>query len=232
MVQRKRTEVQEPKAIDPNCTLYEYLQQVGLVKKIVDIAIAQEKAPSHLRREYEQEIFTTWSQYKPDLRFKPGQIAAYAHQAARHAVLRVRREIGGPVTLPSSAFRKKKDGTTYVTPGALAAPLNWNEMEDWLKLDDQIGDAATLIVGGLNPMVSEENEEGVVSSDRGYHEVCMDRVAALSSCKGRLSERQLKIAEMLLIGEPFSAIQDALGIKKHKLLSEMESVKRLLGNQD
>lgn len=83
-------------------------------------------------------IRMTWMSKFPnkDL-YEQSQIASYAHRMARHAALHCNRELGSAVRLPGSAFRKRKDGTTYVQPGTIARPLSWDEMDEWLSLEHQ-----------------------------------------------------------------------------------------------
>lgn len=118
--------------------LLEYLERCELAQKIIDIAMSQTNLPARLRDDAAQDIRMMWMSRTPDqVRFEQSQIASYAHQIAKHAALRCRRELGSAVRLPGSAFRKRKDGSTYVQPGTIARPLDWDEMDEWFSLEDQ-----------------------------------------------------------------------------------------------
>lgn len=118
--------------------LLQYLERNELAQKIIDIAMSQTNLPPRLRDDAAQEIRMMWMSRVPDqVRFEQAQIASYAHQIAKHAALRCRRELGSAVRLPGSAFRKRKDGSTYVQPGTIARPLDWDEMDEWFSLEDQ-----------------------------------------------------------------------------------------------
>lgn len=118
--------------------LLQYLERTELAQKIIDIAMSQTNLPPRLRDDAAQEIRIMWMSRTPDVvRFEQSQIASYAHQIAKHAALRCRRELGSAVRLPGSAFRKRKDGSTYVQPGTIARPLDWDEMDEWFSMEDQ-----------------------------------------------------------------------------------------------
>lgn len=118
--------------------LLNYLERVQLAQKIIDISVSQTNLPQRLKDDAAQEIRIMWMSRTPDqVRFEQAQIASYAHRIAKHAALRCRRELGSAVRLPGSAFRKRKDGTTYVQPGTIARPLDWDEMDEWFSLEDQ-----------------------------------------------------------------------------------------------
>lgn len=118
--------------------LLQYLERTELAQKIIDIAMSQTNLPPRLRDDAAQDIRIMWMSRTPDVvRFEQSQIASYAHQIAKHAALRCRRELGSAVRLPGSAFRKRKDGSTYVQPGTIARPLDWDEMDEWFSMEDQ-----------------------------------------------------------------------------------------------
>lgn len=132
---------------DPTCVaastatrenLLDYLERKELAQKLIDIAVSQTNCPPRLRDDAGQDIRIMWMGRTPDTeRYGESQIASYAHRMARHAALRCRRELGSACRLPGSAFRKRKDGTTYVQPGTIANPLNWDDMDEWFSLEDQ-----------------------------------------------------------------------------------------------
>lgn len=228
--ERKRKAVVPPKRVTKEMSLFEYLSQCTppLTKKIIDIACSQTQVPPELRDDAAQEISIQWSLTKPDCRqYKPGQVASYAHRMARHAALRLRRELGSSVRLPGSAFRKRKDGTSYVTPGALAAPLSWNELESWFQTD---GLADGIGGGSFQGVDMEELAEAVESLEESgaattavdeEGETRKERANHLSVHSEKLTVRQAKIMSMLVDGETYEEIMTALDIKKGVLMREL-----------
>jgi len=223
---RKRKAVVPPEKLKKGINLMEYLSscQPPLDKKIIDISIAQTGVPSELRDDAAQEIRVTWTMMKPDIReYKPGQIAAYAHRVARHTALRVRRDLGSAVRLPGSAFRKKKDGSTYVTPGLLAAPLQWEELEGWLDTDDAAD--STFSINNLSPEVSyviEEFEQAITQVDDEETETMNQRLSLVNAKAHVLSPLQRDILIHLITGDSYESIQNKLKLKRAMLLNEIE----------
>jgi DNA-directed RNA polymerase specialized sigma24 family protein len=221
-------------------SLFEYLSQCTppLTKKLIDIACSQTQVPPELRDDAAQEISIQWSTTKPDCRqFKPGQVASYAHRMARHTALRLRRELGSSVRLPGSAFRKRKDGSSYVTPGALAAPLSWNELESWFQtegLTDSIGGGVSAFQGvdaeELNAAV-EGLEEGANGEEYFDEELESRRLrrAHLDENEDKLTVRQATILGMMIEGDSYDEILSAMGIKKGVLMREIAIASALLG---
>jgi hypothetical protein len=116
--------------------LYEKLVEFDLERKLVEISIAEAKVPPSLKDEAAQEIRIDWLKAKVKAQYTKGEVASYAYRIGCHSALRVRRELGSAVRLPGSAFRKRKNGESYVSPGVLAAPLDWDDMEEWLVTND------------------------------------------------------------------------------------------------
>jgi DNA-binding NarL/FixJ family response regulator len=112
-------------------------------RKLIDIATAEAKVPLELKADAAQEIRLAWHKAKVKVAFSFGETASYAHRIALHAALRTWRELGSTMRLPGSAFRKKKDGTTHVNPGILAAPIDISEVEDRLVYGEEA--SSTLI---------------------------------------------------------------------------------------
>lgn len=110
--------------------LFTTLKTLELDKKLIDITLATTNTPTEIRKDVAQHICEKWSQSLVDPQYKPGQVASYAYRIARHAAFRERREIGHPVRLPGNIFRKRADGTTYATPGTIAAPLDIDELSE------------------------------------------------------------------------------------------------------
>lgn len=227
---RARRAVVPPKHISAQMSLFDYLSrcQPPLVDKIIDIACSQVQVPPSLREDAHQEIAITWSQLKPDTKaFKPGQIAAYAHQMARHTALRVRRDLGAPVRLPGSAFRKRKDGTSYVTPGVLADALDWNEMETWFNADGAEGGASAARDDLMSQVPFSELEEP--AAEESAEEVALaERLAVLKANKDVLTERQATIMNLLVEGHTYDDIMTRLNIKRGVLMREISIATTML----
>ncbi len=231
----RRTAVGPPAKIFKGMTLFDYLRecQPPLDKKVIDIALAQTQVPRSLRDDAEQEIRLVWSTIKPDVKkYKPGQIVSYAHRVGFHASLKLRRELGSSVRLPGSAFRKRKDGTSYVTPGVLSVALDWNELESWFDTNEgaEPSEFMSQFDASMMPDAEEvselDGESGAVDIDE---ETRRARLAALEKNANKLSKRQYKIMAQMIAGESFEDIQNKTGVKKGMLLREICIVASILG---
>lgn len=228
----RRKPVVPPEKVHKNMTLFEYLAncQPALDKKIIDIATAQTQVPHDLREDAAQEIRLVWATLKPDLKYKPGQIASYAHRVASHAALRLRRELGSSVRLPGSAFRKRKDGSSYVTPGVLSVALDWNELEGWFDTSENVEAAgftpssAPSLLAQLEDMSSDDGD-----TDEVEEEVRRARLEALERHAKKLSRRQFSVLARLIAGETFEDIQQRTGYKKGVVLREIAIGASLIG---
>lgn len=235
---RQRKAVVPPPKITKNMSVFDYLRgcQPPLDKKIIDIACSQSNVAPELKDDAAQEIAMLWSTMKPDtVKYKPGQIAAYAHQMARHAALRLRRELGSSVRLPGSAFRKRKDGSSYVTPGVLASALDWAELENWFQADDLPEGAMGAISSvsmDVDGVARVLEEEGQMTSDEDSEEAQRkERTALLESNKAALSERQYKIMKSLIDGATFDEVlaEQKPPIKKGVLMREIAVASSVMG---
>ena len=242
MPKKARIPLVAPVDLPDSATIFDYLDKAGVARKIIDIATAYAKVPMELREDAAQEIKTTWSQTKPNLAYKPGQIAAYAHRIAIHAALRLRRELGSAVRLPGSAFRQKSDGTTYVTPGALATALAWNDVEEWMHSDDwnpsfePINQAAEASPFQLTIPAQAESDEDSETDRAVYLETDPDyvqkqRVQEVCLASSELTLRQRRIMDLLLAGEEIPVILATLDIKRNTLTKEHKIIKEQLAKR-
>jgi DNA-directed RNA polymerase specialized sigma24 family protein len=225
---RKRKAVVPPEKIFKGMSLFEYLNQCNppLDNKIIDIAIAQTQVPPELKLDAGQDIRLTWSQMKPDVKkYKPGQIASYAHRIARHTALRLRRELGAATRLPGSAFRKKKDGSTYVTPGLLSVPLQWEELESWLDTDEAADSAFQMSSSSGSEITSALSDFATSSTsvEDEEMEAMNQRLNMVNSKADKLTMQQREILVLLIRGESYESVQRRLNIKRAALLNEIES---------
>lgn len=234
---RQRKAVVPPDVITEDMSVFDYLRscQPPIDKKIIDIACSQTNVPTDLKDDAAQEIAFMWSTMKPDTeRFKPGQIASYAHQMARHAALRLRREIGSSVRLPGSAFRKRKDGSSYVTPGVLAHALDWNELESWFQSDDLgNGETPMTISMDLEGVLQSLEDDGQVAVDDDPEDVARaERLDVLEEHREELSSRQFAIMQSLIEGANYEEVMAEQNIKKGVLMREVAVASTIIGPID
>lgn len=238
---RQRKAVVPPSEIPAGTSLFDYLRNCTppLDRKIVDIACAKAKVPLKLRQDASQEITLMWSQTVPEVgKYKPGQIAAYATRMACHKALWLRREMGAAVRLPGSAFRKKKDGTSYVTPGVLAEALDWNDLENWFQTDSEAGNAEVSAQDGLelegglfSPDGMDVLEAIAVEEDEDMARQS-SRLESIEAQRHVLSTRQYEIMCALVAGHTFEEIQTQHGIKKGVLLREIAVASAVMGTDE
>jgi hypothetical protein len=230
---RTRKAVVPPSKINKDMSVFDYLKncQPPLDRKIIDIACSQSNVPADLREDAAQEISLMWATMKPDtVKYKPGQIAAYAHQMARHAALRLRRELGATVRLPGSAFRKRKDGTGYVTPGVLASALDWAELENWYQSEDSPDGFG---VSGHLPSeevrdIARALEEGTPADDSDDALVAA-RIAVLGAHKDALSPGQYAIMKDLIEGATLEEVGRRHGTRRGLIMREIAVATSILG---
>lgn len=235
---RQRKPVVPPATVVAGMSLFDYLCQCQppLDQKIIDIACSQNQVPPKLKDDAAQEIRLMWTTLTPDIElYKPGQIAAYAHRMAGHAALRLRREVGSAVRLPGSAFRRRKDGSSYVNPGVLAEALEWDKLENWFQTDDGgAGESSPATEQpmsdmGLNPLQSQEDEPAVEEDDEAIARD--DRLDLIQQHRDELTPRQFDIMESLINGETFDDVMSSLNIKKGVLMREMAVISTIVGVQ-
>lgn len=235
---KRRKAVVPSQTAKEGVSLFEYLRTCTppLDQKIIDISIAQTQVPLELRQDAAQEIRVVWSLMTPDLgRFRPGQIASYAHRMAKHTALRVRRELGSSVRLPGSAFRKRRDGSSYVTPGVLSVALDWNELEGWLDMDNASSEDSVMMNLGLG--IGEEDAlaelggmvEAAYTPEESEEETLKQRHAIIESFKDQLTDRQYQILVRLTKGDTYEEIQAALQIKKGVMMRELNNAACIIG---
>lgn len=211
-----------PAHIPENMSLFDYLSNCRppVHKKIADITCSQQRLPPDLREDAAQEIFAVWATMRPDTqKYRPGQIASYAHRMAGHACLRLRRELGSAVRLPGSAFRKRRDGSTYVTPGVLATAMDWNELEGFLNTD------------GIEESAYSPDSENAVAvlrdepvSDDSEEQVAAGRMAQLQAIRHLIEAEAFRVMERLIHGFTHDDIQAELGIKRGVIMRHVSNV--------
>lgn len=227
-----RKAVVPPAVVTPDMSVFDYLRACTppLDKKIIEIACSQAQVPTDLREDAAQEIRCMWFSLKPDTaKYRPGQIASYAHRVALHAALRLRRELGSSVRLPGSAFRKRKDGSPYVTPGVLAAAIDWNDLEGWFQSENaesfsaegapaELGEFCTLPEEDMMDVPAVEQEPEVAQ-----------RLEHLQEYREYLTERQYAVLTALIEGANYDEIMQEHGIKKGVLMRELALASAVVG---
>lgn len=235
----RRKAVVPPRKTKAGMNLFDYLRNCNppLDKKIIDIACAEAKVPPALRRDAAQDICVMWTVFKPDLAFKPGQIASYAHRMAHQTALRTRRDMGGPVRLPASAFRKRKDGSSYLNPGLLAEALDWNFLEAWMQIEG----TSEASFSGVSPMTSahdailnhieRESTSELSGSSETVH-AFNERMTQLDRYVHVLTRRQYTVMRALIEGSSFEEIEKDLDIRKGLLMKELAIATGLMASAD
>lgn len=209
-------------------SLYDYLAACTppMAERLVGIALAAYNAPRQLRDEIAQEIRIAWVVRKPNYKYEPAQIAAYAYRIAYHITLKAWREMGSPVRLPGSAFRKRSDGSTYVTPGLLAAPLDWAEMENWFRTDDLPDfDGGVAAPVGHGPFDVTDDDHDLEEAADEEDDLQRRRQDFLDEHREpcRLNELEYQALSMLIAGADCDRIQDTLQLKRGQLHKLLES---------
>lgn len=223
---KERKAVVPPLEVPPTMSLFDYLRACNppLDKKIIDIACSKTQTMGDLKEEAAQEICIVWAQIKPDTKkYKPGQIASYANYVAKHAALRVRRDMGSAVRLPGSAFRKRKDGTSYVTAGVLADALNWHDLESWfLGSDENVGDSSMVQAQDPTSALAGVFEGDIALSTEDMEDQELDsRLSRLDDLKAFMTDMQYRIMKDMIEGVSFDDIMTKYNIKKGILLREV-----------
>lgn len=201
-------------------TLYSTISQLGLERKLIDISLVKAQIPRALHDDVAQEIRISWLAAKADPNLSDGETASYAHTIAFHTALRVRRDLAGAVRLPGSAFRKRADGSTYVQPGHLAAPVPWEDLSEVLQTEEERG-----------PGADNEWEElpDNLDADADPRRPQSELEQRLRSC---LTRKQLRIISMLRRGHTLSQIERGMGIQSNTLQRNLRIIRRRVSGSE
>jgi len=200
-------------------TLYDKVSHMGLERKLIDISLAKAQIPRSLYDDVSQEIRISWLGAKANPKLSDGETASYAHTIAFHTALRVRRDLAGAVRLPGSAFRKRADGTTYVQPGHLAAPVPWEDLSEVLQTDEE-----------KRPDVESEWEELPDNLDEeiDLRRPQSDLEQRLRRC---LTKKQLRIISLLKRGHTLSQIERRISIQSNTLQRNLRIICRRISEE-
>ncbi|MBK3780046.1 hypothetical protein G3A43_07235 [Paraburkholderia aspalathi] len=114
-------------------SIYDRLQEYGLLRKVTDIVMAKIAIPWHLRKDAEQEVHTAWLALKAK-NVQRDQMAYYAYLSGQHAALKLRRTIGAVVTIPGALFRTGRNTAFMEAIGAAVNPKDVDDYRDSLEL--------------------------------------------------------------------------------------------------
>jgi hypothetical protein len=114
-------------------SIFDRLQEYGLLRKVTDIVMAKIAIPWHLRKDAEQEVHTAWVALKAK-NVQRDQLAYYAYLSGQHAALKLRRTIGAVVTIPGALFRTGRDTAFMEAIGAAVNPKDVDDYRDSLEL--------------------------------------------------------------------------------------------------
>lgn len=217
--------------ITESTTLLDWLQGCNppLDKKLIDIVCHEKNIPANLHEEVAQELRLLWSRQKPRAEFNSRQTASYAHDMAGKQALRVKRDLGSAARLPGSAFRKRKDGTSYVTPGILAQPLDWHSLESWMDIDDTTSGEVHGAMSGQGEMTYRPTEADYISDSHLEEESRRDRSDALEGVRHMLTARQYAIVKSMIDGANMKDIMAEFGIKRGVLIREVNIAATFIG---
>ena len=196
--------------------LYDKLVHYGLARKIIEISLNETKTPHSLHEDAAQEIRMAWAKAKAKPEFSQGETASYAHRIAVNTCRKVQRDLGSAVRLPGSAFRKRRDGTSYVTPGVLSAPLDWAEVEERLNRDggdDELSDA----MGWCADAFTAELDSSHVMTP-----------VQMAKIKRVLNDKQWLILTHLLTGGDVDSLQRMLETRRSSVVRQITMIRKEL----
>lgn len=197
-------------------SVYERLVELEYDERIIAIALEKSKIPYSLREDAAQEIRIAWMSAKVKPEFSNGELYSYASTIGVHTARRVWRELGNVLRLPGSAFREKKDGTTYVQPGHLTAPMQWEDMEEILVLNEKEWSSCEYSWDQLPKDLDKSPKNPL-------------EVGALEArLRMILTERQRLIVSLLAQGKSMAQIERKLDIEESTLRRHMRQIRQRL----
>lgn len=194
-------EVEAPKT---RVTIYDYLFERGMLRKLTDIALNKAGVPWHLRDEAAQEIRMAWATYEAKTDLAQSRVYQYATTAGEHAALKLRRKIGAVVSIPGQAFRDPDSQFMR----SIGAAVNPNDVDDYT-------DNAELSVDFEDVACAEEGDEriqGISVDDLG------DRLGGVQLTRG-----QRPVIALMLQGLDANEIAEELD-------RSYESVVKMMGD--
>ncbi|BAZ92641.1 response regulator [Thiohalobacter thiocyanaticus] len=198
--------------------LYEHVCACGLEQKLIRLAVAKAGLSHSLWDDAAQEIRIAWLGAEASADYSMGETASYAHRIAFTTALKLRRDLGGAVRLPGSAFRFRSDGTQYAKPGHLAAPIVWDALPEELQIDESI------LSNDDDGMPWYGVREAICSEHLGP----IDHNEAVVAIRTALTRRQRRLIELLSEGRTFTQIEYTLGIAHNSLMRNFRIIREKL----
>lgn len=197
--------------------LYEIITEIQLESKLIRLSVSKAGIASFLSEDAAQEIRTAWLRTKVNLSFSEGEVTSYAYRIAYTTALQVRRNLGSPVRLPGSAFRFRPDGSQYIQKGHLAAPIKWDDLPEWRKIDE-------------STMPIEEDPPWILAADALITDACLpESTPQIVKClRKTLTKRQLRLVSLLAQGKSFKQIEYTLDITGNAVARNFRNIKKKL----
>lgn len=142
--------------LEGDASVFAQLLRHGLLSKLTQIVLLKAKVPAHLRDEAAQEVQVTWSLLRAHPDFARNQMARYAYLSGEHAALKVMRQIGAVVALPSSLFSKTAKDVKGANAkflqyiGAATNPYDIDDYSDSIEVSDALVDSWEREIVSLN----------------------------------------------------------------------------------
>lgn len=242
-----RTVLQGPQGLTSdeiaNLNVFEYLSLCtpNNTIRIAESAMRGCGAHPYMFDDLRQEIFAHWCSLTPDATFAPGEVANYAKVCAHNVGLDYLRNHGSACRLPGNAFRKRPDGTTYVSPGLLTAPIDYAALDSALNADDShlhpdavgmpVEQVFDLSPSALNVLIDEASPMMLAENMCQETEVNGRRKELVELAKPHLTKKHYHLLSALLEGKTQAEIAEELSLANAKvmlLLSEASYVLRVV----
>lgn len=156
----------EVRVRNPNepCSVYERLEDFGLLRKVTDIVMAKTNCPWRLRADAVQEVHAHWASLPAKLEFEKNQVGMYAFQSGKHAVLNLRRGIGAVVAIPAAAFRTGRNSKFMESIGAAVNPRDVDDFKDSIELS--VDPVDLIMLSKVSDQFLDERLEGLTLSSK------------------------------------------------------------------
>lgn len=145
-------------------SVYQRLQDYGLLRKITDIVLAKVAIPWNLRQDAVQEVHSTWATLPARPEFERNQLGRYAYISGQHAALKLRRTLGAVVVIPGACFREGRGSTFMESIGAAVNPRDVDDFHDSLELS--VLPDEDLMMSAVSASLFEERMAGLALSDK------------------------------------------------------------------
>lgn len=231
-----------PANVREGMSVFEYLTESrtqGLAAKVMNGIFRAQRIPFEQQEDIAQEIRIAWSLKKVKAGLDASQVAKYGALIARTTALKTRRDIGGPVNLPGSVFRPRKDGSTAAQPGHLAPAVRFtNSIEGKLSAEESELDVCFSELMGTDAAAELDTDHETLADQLRDDERDLDparqteldsemaeRVSMRKTLLERhgdlISDRQRNLLEMSIAGYSHTQIAEATGIREIVVVREL-----------